>query len=105
MGAPDLSSICDECGSAFHPEATKMAGLCAECAHRLVGRSSCVRHKRTGRRERLTTAHARMRLVVMMRLLIVMQLIMIVVMMSVMMMMMMVAMIAWRGGFGVGGVH
>jgi|GEM_PF-826184 len=41
MGAPDLSSICDECGSAFHPKATKMAGLCAECAHRLYAYLAC----------------------------------------------------------------
>ena len=74
----------------------------AECAHRLVGRSR-VRNKRTGRRERLATAHTRMRLVLvmMMRLLmmmlIVMQLlVMIMVMLSVMMMMM--AMVVWRRG-------
>ena len=35
---------CDECGSPFKPEATEMAGICAECAHLLYGYPAC-KHK------------------------------------------------------------
>lgn len=32
---------CDECGSRFIASASRMAGLCAECAHRLYGYPAC----------------------------------------------------------------
>lgn len=35
------SGICDECGSEFLKSASKMKGLCPECAHILYGYSRC----------------------------------------------------------------
>lgn len=40
---------CDECGSGFNPAATRMAGLCAECAHRLYGYPACPHEMSAGR--------------------------------------------------------
>lgn len=41
MAAEPLKGPCDECGSLFLGSTTKMAGLCAECAHRLYGYPAC----------------------------------------------------------------
>jgi hypothetical protein len=40
---------CDECGSGFIATTSKMAGLCAECAHRLYGYPPCAHDMRNGR--------------------------------------------------------
>lgn len=37
----DDAGTCDECGSLFRRSASAMAGLCAECAHRLYGYPAC----------------------------------------------------------------
>ncbi len=49
MGAAASSNICDECGSAFFSEATKMESLCAECAHRLYSYPACAHEFADGR--------------------------------------------------------
>jgi predicted RNA-binding Zn-ribbon protein involved in translation (DUF1610 family) len=38
---PERQQACDECGSRFIAERSAMAGLCAECAHRLYGYQAC----------------------------------------------------------------
>lgn len=41
--------ICDECGSEFFISASKMMGLCPECAHILYGYPNCLHKFRNGR--------------------------------------------------------
>ena len=49
MDAESLKGPCDECGSLFFPSATRMSGLCAECAHRLYAYPACVHDITEGR--------------------------------------------------------
>jgi NMD protein affecting ribosome stability and mRNA decay len=47
MSAAD--AVCDECGSGFIRARSAMAGLCAECAHRLYGYPPCPHDVEAGR--------------------------------------------------------
>lgn len=49
MIAESLKGPCDECGSLFLGSATKMDGLCAECAHQLYGYPACIHDITKGR--------------------------------------------------------
>lgn len=40
---------CDECGSCYFADASAMAGLCPECAHRLYGYPACTHEFHHGR--------------------------------------------------------
>lgn len=42
------TAVCDECGSLFSPETSRMASLCPECAHRLYGYENCAHEMRDG---------------------------------------------------------
>lgn len=49
MKGRDAEGLCDECGSGFIASASTMAGLCAECAHRLYGYPACPHEMKDGR--------------------------------------------------------
>ncbi len=49
MSAEPLTGPCDECGSLFLGSATGMAGLCAECAHKLYNYPPCIHAMKDGR--------------------------------------------------------
>ena len=44
-----VKGICAECGSVFLRSASKMAGLCPECAHILYGYENCPHQFENGR--------------------------------------------------------
>lgn len=46
-----LDKACDECGSAFHGETSRMSSLCAECSHHLYGYPACAHRMVAGRCE------------------------------------------------------
>jgi len=41
--------ICDECGSLYDKESSKMDSLCSECSHVLYGYEQCTHEFRDGR--------------------------------------------------------
>ena len=45
----DGIKICSECGSGFRAAASKMSGLCPECAHVLYGYENCAHVFENGR--------------------------------------------------------
>ncbi|OOF03807.1 hypothetical protein BZG80_09390 [Salinivibrio sp. MA440] len=45
----ELMNTCNECGSAYRPEASEMAALCPECTHRLYGYKNCPHEMESGR--------------------------------------------------------
>jgi len=47
--SPELNKSCNECGSAYQAEASKMEALCPECAHRLYGYENCLHEMENGR--------------------------------------------------------
>ena len=49
MTAGTKQPRCDECGSEFIAGGSAMAGLCAECAHRLYGYRACAHVFKDGR--------------------------------------------------------
>lgn len=49
MTDASATRTCDECGSTFIAAATRMAGLCAECAHWLYGTEACAHTFAEGR--------------------------------------------------------
>jgi len=49
MGDESMERRCDECGSGFFAERSPMAGLCAECAHRLYDYPACAHDFHGGR--------------------------------------------------------
>lgn len=49
----DVPSVtCDECGSSFFAETSRMAALCPECAHHLYGYPACEHSFVAGRCEK-----------------------------------------------------
>lgn len=44
-------NTCDECGSTFHGESSRIAALCPECAHHLYGYPACEHRMVAGRCE------------------------------------------------------
>lgn len=42
-------AVCDECGSLFFKERSKMKALCPECAHILYDYPNCSHHFQNGR--------------------------------------------------------
>ena len=44
-----LTAVCDECGSEFFTNASKMSNLCPECAHYLYGYPNCRHVFKNGR--------------------------------------------------------
>lgn len=45
----ETTNTCDECGSEFYIDSSKMSALCPECAHQLYGYENCDHEFRDGR--------------------------------------------------------
>lgn len=45
----NLTAVCDECGSEFSTNSSKMSSLCPECAHYLYGYPNCRHVFKNGR--------------------------------------------------------
>ncbi|MCL1994166.1 MAG: hypothetical protein FWG66_14575 [Spirochaetes bacterium] len=41
--------VCDECGSNYYQDASKMESLCPECSHILYGYENCTHEFKNGR--------------------------------------------------------
>lgn len=47
-----LISTCDECGSLYYQQTSKMSSLCSECSHVLYGYELCIHEFKNGRCEK-----------------------------------------------------